>query len=56
MGGCWTNSYIPPGTKDGRRGETTPLIMQQAELGLEEALLLNDNRKYILSPSRVRGG
>lgn len=28
----------------GRRGETTPLIMQQAELGLEEVLLSSDNR------------
>lgn len=44
VGGSWTNSCIPLWTKDGLRGETTPVIMEQAELGLEEALLSNDNR------------
>ena len=44
VGGSWTNSCIPLWTKDGLRGETTPVIMEQPELGLEEALLSNDNR------------
>lgn len=56
MGGSWTNSYIPPGTKDGPSGETTPLIIQQAELGLGEALLSNDNRnKFFHHPRSGEG-
>lgn len=46
-GGCgWLLDQLPHSSmnSDGKRGETTPWIRQQAELALEEAPLSKDNR------------